>query len=108
MNLSLVQTSQIGNLYREAVGAKSYLGCTNTRGSANTQIPLMDKHDTGNRPHYLTVQFSVDDAPTVDELVVALGVANRWPPHHRIGDRYSDLAAMGQEVENPQVCRRRV
>ena len=100
---ALIHTLQFGNFYREAVGAKSYLGFTNTRGPANTQIqiPLMDKHDTGRRSHYLTVQFSIYDAPAVDELVVALGAATRGRPHHRIGDRYSDLAAMGRDVENP-------
>ena len=100
---ALIHTLRFGNFYREAVGAKSYLGFTNTRGPANTQIqiPLMDKHDTGRRSHYLTVQFSIYDAPAVDELVVALGAATRGRPHHRIGDRYSDLAAMGRDVENP-------
>ena len=100
---ALIHTLQFGNFYREAVGAKSYLGFTNTRGPANTQIqiPLMDKHDTGRRSHYLTVQFSIYDAPAVDELVVALGAATRGRPHHRIGDRYSDLEAMGRDVENP-------
>jgi hypothetical protein len=100
---ALIHTLQFGNFYREAVGAKSYLGFTNTRGPANTQIqiPLMDKHDTGRRSHYLTVQLSIYDAPAVDELVVALGAATRGRPHHRIGDRYSDLAAMGRDVENP-------
>jgi hypothetical protein len=99
----LIHTLQFGKFYREAVGAKSYLGFTNTRGPANTQIqiPLIDKHDTGRRSHYLTVQFSIYDAPAVDELVVALGAATRGRPHHRIGDRYSDLAAMGRAVENP-------
>ena len=99
----LIHTLRFGNFYREAVGAKSYLGFTNTRGPANTQIqiPLMDKHDTGRRSHYLTVQFSIYDAPDVNELVVALGAATRGRPHHRIGDRYSDLAALGREVENP-------
>jgi hypothetical protein len=100
---ALIHTLQFGNFYREAVGAKSYLGFTNTRGPANTQIqiPLMDKHDTGRRSHYLTVQFSIPDAPAVDEIVVALGAALGGRPHHRIGDRYSDLAAMGRSVENP-------
>lgn len=100
---ALIHTLQFGNFYREAVGAKSYLGFTNTRGPANTQIqiPLMDKHDTGRRSHYLTVQFSIYDAPAVDELVVALGAATGGRPHHRIGDRYADLAAMGRDVENP-------
>ena len=100
---ALIHTLQFGNFYREAVGAKSYLGFTNTRGPANTQvqIPLMDKHDTGRRSHYLTVQFSIYDAPAHDELVVALGAATGGRPHHRIGDRYSDLAALGRDVQNP-------
>ncbi len=100
---AIIHTLQFGNFYREAVGAKSYLGFTNTRGPANTQIqiPLMDKHDTGRRSHYLTVQFSIYDAPNVDEIVCALGAATSGRPHHRIGDRYSDLKALGKSVENP-------
>ena len=100
---ALIHTLQFGNFYRHAVGAKSYLGFTNIRGPANTQVqvPLMDKHDTGRRSHYLTVQFSICDAPAADELVVALGASTGGRPHHRIGDRYSDLAAMGRDVEDP-------
>ena len=100
---AIIHTLQFGNFYREAVGAKSYLGFTNTRGPANTQIqiPLMDKHDTGRRSHYLTVQFSIYDAPDVDEIVCALGAATSGRPHHRLGDRYSDLKALGKSVENP-------
>ena len=100
---AIIHTLQFGNFYREAVGAKSYLGFTNTRGPANTQIqiPLMDKHDTGRRSHYLTVQFSIYDAPDIDEIVCALGAATSGRPHHRIGDRYSDLKALGKSVDNP-------
>ena len=100
---ALIHTLRYGNFFREAVGAKSYLGFTNTRGPANTPInvPLMDKHDTGRRSHYLTVQFSIYDAPAADELVVALGGATGGRPHHRIGDRYSDLKMLGRDVENP-------
>ena len=100
---AIIHTLQFGNFYREAVGAKSYLGFTNTRGPANTQIqiPLMDKHDTGRRSHYLTVQFSIYDAPDVHEIVCALGAATSGRPHHRIGDRYSDLKALGKSVDNP-------
>ncbi len=100
---AIIHTLQFGNFYREAVGAKSYLGFTNTRGPANTQIqiPLMDKHDTGRRSHYLTVQFSIYDAPDVDEIVCALGAATCGRPHHRIGDRYSDLKAFGKSIDNP-------
>ena len=100
---ALIHTLQYGNFYREAVGAKSYLGFTNTRGPANSQIniPLMDKHDTGRRSHYLTVQFSIYDAPAENELVVALGAATGGRPNHRIGDRYSDMKALGRDVDNP-------
>lgn len=100
---ALIHTLRFGNFYREAVGAKTYLGFTNSRGPANTQIqiPLMDKHDGGRRSHYLTVQFAIPDAPGHDELVVALGASTGGRPHHRIGDRYSDLAAIGADLANP-------
>jgi hypothetical protein len=100
---ALIHTLRFGNFFREAVGAKTYLGFTNTRGPANTQIqvPLMDKNDAGRRSHYLTVQFSVPDAPGHDELVIALGASLGGRPHHRIGDRYLDLKEMGGEVDNP-------
>ncbi len=100
---ALIHTLRFGNFYREAVGAKTYLGFTNSRGPANTQIqiPLMDKHDAGRRSHYLTVQFSIPDAPGHDELVVALGASTGGRPHHRIGDRYQDIKAMGGSVDNP-------
>lgn len=100
---ALIHTLHFGNFYREAVAAKSYLGFTNTRGPAGTAInvPLMDKHDTGRRSHYLTVQFSIPDAPAPAECVVALGGATGGRPHHRIGDRYSDLEALGRAVDNP-------
>lgn len=100
---ALIHTLRFGNFFREAVAAKTYLGFTNTRGPANTQIqvPLMDKHDAGRRSHYLTVQFSIPDAPGHDELVVALGASTRGRPHHRIGDRYADLREMARDVDNP-------
>lgn len=100
---ALIHTLRFGNFFREAVGAKSYLGFTNCRGPANAQlqIPLMDKHDAGRRSHYLTVQFAVPDAPGPDELVVALAAATGGRPFHRIGDRYQDLQEMGREVGNP-------
>ncbi len=100
---ALIHTLRFGNFYREAVGARTYLGFTTVRGAAGGQIqvPLMDKHDAGRRSHYLTVQFTIPDAPAPDELVVALGAATGGRPHHRIGDRYADLAAMGHDVGNP-------
>ena len=94
---------RFGNHFREAVGAKSYLAFTNTRGPANAplQIPLMDKNDGGRRSHYLTIQLSVADAPGPDEIVIALGASIGGRPHHRIGDRYQDLKDLGHDVDNP-------
>ena len=100
---ALIHTLRFGNFYREAVGAKSYLAFSNTRGGANApiSIPLMDKNDAGRRSHYLTIQFAIPDAPRADELVIALGAATGGRPHHRIGDRYQDLKDLGHDLDNP-------
>jgi len=100
---ALIHTLHFGNTYRTAVGAKSYLAFNNTRGPANAPllIPMMDKNDEGRRSHYLTLQFSISDAPAADELVIAIGAATAGRPHHRIGDRYKDLAELGNDVKNP-------
>ena len=94
---ALIHTLRFGNNYRKAVGAKSYLAFTNTRGPANAMItvPLMHKLDEGMRSHYLSMQFSIPDAPAHDEIVVALGASIGGRPHHRIGDRYQDLKELG-------------
>lgn len=99
----LIHTLRFGNHFREAVGAKSYLAFTNTRGPANAPImvPLMDKNDAGRRSHYLTIQFAIPDAPRDDEIVVVLGAALSGRPHHRIGDRYQDLKDLGHDLDNP-------
>ena len=94
---ALIHTLRFGNVYREAVGAKSYLAFTNVRGgpACPIAIPLMHKLDEGMRSHYLTIQFSIVDAPAPDEIVVALGASIGGRPHHRIGDRYQDIKEMG-------------
>ena len=94
---ALIHTLRFGNHYRKAVGAKSYLAFTNTRGGPNCSIaiPLMHKADEGMRSHYLTVQFAISDAPAPDEIVVSLGASIGGRPHHRIGDRYQDLKDLG-------------
>jgi len=94
---ALIHTLRFGNHYRKAVGAKSYLSFTNTRGGPNCPIviPLMHKMDEGMRSHYLTIQYSILDAPAPDEIVVALGASIGGRPHHRIGNRYIDLQELG-------------
>lgn len=100
---ALIHTLHFGNIYRNAVGAKSYLSFCNTRGPANAplMIPLMDKNDGGRRSHYLTIQTSVADAPAADEILIALGASVGGRPHHRIGDRYRDLEELGHDLDNP-------
>ena len=100
---ALIHTLHFGNIFREAVGAKSYLSFCNTRGPANAplMIPLMDKNDGGRRSHYLTIQTSIADAPAADEIVIALGASIGGRPHHRIGDRYQDLKELGHDADNP-------
>ena len=100
---ALIHTLRFGNHYRTAVGAKSYLAFTNIRGGANTpvMIPLMDKNDEGRRSHYLTIHFAIPDAPSADEVVVALGASIGGRVHHRIGDRYQDLKDLGHDAANP-------
>ncbi|MGV3633003.1 MAG: amino acid synthesis family protein [Pseudorhodoplanes sp.] len=94
---ALIHTLRFGNIFRKAVGAKSYLSFTNVRGGPGCPlaIPMMHKHDEGMRSHYLTVQFSIADAPAPDGMVVALGASIGGRPHHRIGDRYQDLKELG-------------
>lgn len=100
---ALIHTLHFGNIFREAVEAKSFLSFTNTRGPANAPImvPMMDKNDGGRRSHYLTLQFNISDAPGPDEVVVVLGGATGGRPHHRIGDRYQELKELGHDIENP-------
>lgn len=100
---ALIHTLRFGNFFREAVGAKSYLSFANTRGGANAAIhvPLMDKNDAGRRSHYLTLQFSIADAPRDDEIVIVLAGSSGGRPHHRIGDRYQDLKDLGHDLDNP-------
>ena len=100
---ALIHTLSFGNHYRNAVGAQSYLSFSNTRAGpgAEVQIPLMDKHDAGRRSHYLTIQFTIADAPGPDEIVIALGASTGGRPHHRIGDRYQDLKDLGHDVDQP-------
>lgn len=100
---ALIHTLRFGNHYREAVGAKSYLAFSNTRGPANApvMIPLMDKNDEGRRSHYLTIQCAIPDAPASGEIVIGLGASVGGRPHHRIGDRYQDLKDLGHDVDNP-------
>jgi len=94
---ALIHTLRFGNVFRDAVGGTAYLSFTNTRGGpgATVSIPMMHKTDAGWRSHYLTLEMVVADAPAPDEIVVAIGASVGGRPHHRIGNRYSDMEEMG-------------
>lgn len=96
---ALIHTLRFGNLFREAVGGKSYLSFTNKRGAPGCAIavPMMHKLDEGMRSHYLTIEFTINDAPGPDEIVVALGASTGGRLHPRIGDRYLDMKEMAAE-----------
>ena len=96
---ALIHTLRFGNLYREVVGGKSYLSFTNKRGGPGCAIaiPMMHKLDEGKRSHYLTIEFTINDAPGPDEIVVALGAATGGRLHPRIGDRYQDMQELAAE-----------
>ncbi|WP_374653539.1 amino acid synthesis family protein [Dongia sp.] len=96
---ALIHTLRFGNVFREAVGGTSYLSFTNKRGGAGCAIavPMMHKLDEGQRSHYLTIEFTVNDAPAPDEIVVALGASTGGRLHPRIGNRYIDMAEIEAE-----------
>jgi hypothetical protein len=98
---ALIHTLRFGNVFRDAVGGTSYLPFTNSRGGpgATISIPMMHKADPGWRSHYLTLEMMVADAPAPDEIVVAIGASVGGRPHHRIGNRYSDMEEMGLMAE---------
>ncbi len=101
--MAMTHTLWFGNQFRDAVNAKTYLVFSNLRGGAGSPviIPLMDKHDGGRRSHYQTIHVNIPDAPADDEIIVALGGSVGGHPHHRIGDRYTDLKEMGHDLDNP-------
>ena len=96
---ALIHTLKFGNPFREAAGGTAYLSFTNVRGPAGTaiMIPMSHKVDEGLRSHYITLHFTISDAPFEDEIVVAIGAANSGRMHPRIGNRYEDMAEMGTQ-----------
>lgn len=98
---ALIHTLRFGNVFREAVAGTSYLSFTNSRGGpgATLSIPMTHKADPGWRSHYLTLEMTVADAPAPEEIVVAIGGSVGGRPHHRIGNRYSDMKEMELDLE---------
>ena len=96
----LIHTLRFGNLYREAAEGKNFLSFTNTRIGAGGPIviPMTHKTDGGTRSHFISLHFSISDAPAPDEIVIALGGSTGGRLHPRIGDRYLDMEEMKAEA----------
>ena len=94
---ALIHTLRFGNQLREEVAGVSFLPFRNKRAAPGCAIDVPMKHKSaeGTRSHFLTISFSIPDAPGPDEIVVALGIATSGRPHARIGDRYEDMKEMG-------------
>lgn len=97
---AVIHNLRFGNVYRDAVSAETYLSFTNKRGGADTslQIPMKHLHEAGARSHFITLEFSIPDAPAANEIVVLLGAATGGRAHPRIGDRNLDRQEMAAEV----------
>ncbi|WP_449415793.1 amino acid synthesis family protein [Ochrobactrum teleogrylli] len=95
----LIHTLYFGNAFRVGAAGDAFLPFTNKRGSTGTAITVpmthKDEKKKGTRSHFLTLEFSISDAPAADEIIVAIGAATGGRPHHRIGDRFLDMKIMG-------------
>ena len=95
----LIHTLHFGNAFRKGADGNAFLPFINKRAGAGTMIsfPLTHKREErkGTRSHFLSIEFAIPDAPSADEIVVVLGAADGGRPHHRIGDRFQDMKAMG-------------
>lgn len=105
---ALIHTLRFGNLVRQAVDGKTFMPFTNKRGAAGCTVDIPMKHISadGARSHFLTTSFSISDAPTPEEIIIAIAGSTTGRPHSRIGDRYEDMKVMsvdqtGQPLTEP-------
>jgi hypothetical protein len=81
-------TTAFGDRVRAAVGGgKAWISSASVVGAAGRPllVPLAHKDALYVREHYDAVTLYPDDAPRPDEVVVALGLADRGRPNHRLG-----------------------
>lgn len=100
---ALIHTLRFGNVFRDAAGGTSYLNFINTRSPAGAMVSLPMTHKTivGHRSHFITLDFSVGDAPDRDEILIAIGASDGGRMHPRIGDRFQDMEEMGITPPKP-------
>jgi hypothetical protein len=78
---------RFGQPTRSLSGGVSILPSVKKRGGqgATLDIPIHHKTAMMIRSHFDAVEFRVPDAPTADEIVVALAVSDGPRPHPRVG-----------------------
>lgn len=96
---AMIHTLHFGNAFRIGAAGNAFLPFTNKRNGPGGAIvlPLTHKRDEkkGTRSHFLTLEFSIPDAPGPDEIIIAIGASDGGRSHHRIGDRFQDMNDMG-------------
>ncbi len=100
---ALIHTLRFGNFLRDAVNSSEFIPFTNKRGGPGNSITIPLRHTTkaAARSHFMTLEFSIPDAPAPDEILIAIGVATGGRPHHRIGDRFQDM----EELQHDQTVK---
>jgi len=81
-------TTPFGDALRQCVGGgAAWISSVTTVAGPGTPlaIPLAHKDALYVREHYDAVTFYPEDAPRPDEIVVAVAVASRGRPNHRLG-----------------------
>jgi amino acid synthesis protein len=93
----IIHNLDFGNPVRQAMNATSLLSSTEKRAAAGATLDVPLKHvaDHTSRPHHLTVEVRVGDAPRADELVIAVGAGTAGRPHARLPEFGSEAAAGG-------------
>jgi hypothetical protein len=78
---------RFGHPTRSLAGGVSILPSVKKRGGQGASIDIPIHHKTAMmiRSHFDSIEFRVPDAPTADEIVVALAVSDGPRPHARVG-----------------------
>ena len=86
-HIAAVLHPRFGEPTRRLSGGVSILPSAKKRGGqgASLDIPIHHKAAMMVRSHFDAIEFRVPDAPTADELVVALAVSDGSRPHPRVG-----------------------
>lgn len=98
---ALIHTPYFGNLVREFLDGTSIICFADDRAEAGQAlvVPLWHKTHAATRSHYQTITTRTNDAPSADEIVVAVAASTGPRPHPRIGDRATDPTVTSAVLE---------